>query len=108
MSGRIAAINLAREGCAVTVHDREPGYGGSKLYNPSTHVTPLHPEQFLKPLLISTVGIPCKWWFTNRKETRCTTFGSPGRRQHKDTRLETCSSTLEGGAATGYLQSPLV
>lgn len=43
MSGLIAAINLAREGYSVTVHDREPGYGGSQLYNPSTHVTPLDP-----------------------------------------------------------------
>lgn len=43
MSGLIAAINLARDGYSVTVHDREPGYGGSQLYNPSTHVTPLDP-----------------------------------------------------------------
>jgi hypothetical protein len=43
MSGLIAAVNLAREGYKVTVHDREPGYGGSQLYNPSTHVTPLDP-----------------------------------------------------------------
>jgi len=45
MSGLIAAINLAREGYYVTVHDREPGYGGSQLYNPSTHVTPLNPRR---------------------------------------------------------------
>lgn len=45
MSGLIAAVNLAREGYAVTVHDSEPGYGGSQLYNPSTHVTPLDPEK---------------------------------------------------------------
>ncbi|PKQ27681.1 MAG: hypothetical protein CVT63_06735 [Candidatus Anoxymicrobium japonicum] len=45
MSGLIAAINLAREGYSVTVHDREPGYGGSRLYNPSTHVTPLDPQK---------------------------------------------------------------
>jgi flavin-dependent dehydrogenase len=43
MSGLIAAVNLAREGYSVRVHDREPGYGGSQLYNPSTHVTPLDP-----------------------------------------------------------------
>jgi hypothetical protein len=43
MSGLIAAINLAREGYSVTVHEKEPGYGGSQLYNPSTHVTPLDP-----------------------------------------------------------------
>jgi flavin-dependent dehydrogenase len=45
MSGLIAAVNLAREGYSVTVHDREPGYGGSALYNPSTHVTPLDPAE---------------------------------------------------------------
>jgi len=76
MSGRIAAINLAREGCAVKVHDREPGYDSSKLYNPSTHLTPLHPEQFFKPL-VRRVRIPCKWWFTTSKETKCTTFRVP-------------------------------
>jgi flavin-dependent dehydrogenase len=43
MSGLVAAINLAREGHTVLVRDREPGYGGSRLYNPSTHVTPLDP-----------------------------------------------------------------
>ncbi len=43
MSGLIAAINLARDGYSVTVHDRESGYGGSQLYNPSTHVTPIDP-----------------------------------------------------------------
>ena len=41
MSGLVAAINLARQGIHVTVHDREPGYGGSRLFNPSTHATPL-------------------------------------------------------------------
>lgn len=41
MSGLIAAVNLAREGFAVTVHDREPGFGGSRDFNPSLHVTPL-------------------------------------------------------------------
>ena len=46
----IAALTLAREGCAITVHDREPGYGGSSLYNPSTHVTPSTPSQ---PLITS-------------------------------------------------------
>lgn len=43
MAGLIAAINLGREGYSVTVHDPEKGYGGSALYNPSTHVTPLDP-----------------------------------------------------------------
>lgn len=41
MSGLVAAYNLAVEGFAVTVRDREPGFGGSKIFNPSTHVTPL-------------------------------------------------------------------
>ena len=41
MSGLIAAINLAREGYEVTIHDIEDGYGGSKIYNPSTHACPL-------------------------------------------------------------------
>ena len=40
-AGMIAAINLAREGCAVVVHDREDGYGGSSIYNPSAHTTPI-------------------------------------------------------------------
>ena len=45
MSGLIAAANLARDGYAVTVFDRESGYGGSQLYNPSSHVTPLDPDR---------------------------------------------------------------
>ena len=43
MSGLVAAINLALRGFHVTVHEREPGYGGSRQFNPSTHVTPLDP-----------------------------------------------------------------
>lgn len=41
MSGLIAAIDLARNGYEVTVHDREKGYGGDSKYNPSTHTTPI-------------------------------------------------------------------
>lgn len=41
MSGMVAAINLARRGHRVIVHDSEEGYGGSRIYNPSTHVTPI-------------------------------------------------------------------
>jgi len=41
MSGLVAAINLAREGHQVVVHDREPDFGGDSLYNPSTHTTPI-------------------------------------------------------------------
>lgn len=45
MSGLVAAINLARDGYAVTVHDQETGYGGSPHYNPSLHMTPLDVEE---------------------------------------------------------------
>ena len=45
MSGLVAAINLAREGYRVIVHDIEDGYGGSRIYNPSTHVTPIDVEK---------------------------------------------------------------
>jgi flavin-dependent dehydrogenase len=41
MSGLIAAINLARDGYEVVVHDREKGYGGDPQYNPSAHTTPI-------------------------------------------------------------------
>ncbi len=39
MSGLVAAIDLARHGYQVTIHDREDGFGGDKTYNPSTHTT---------------------------------------------------------------------
>jgi len=39
MSGLIAAIDLARNGYEVVVHDREKGFGGDSIYNPSTHTT---------------------------------------------------------------------
>ncbi|MEN6472387.1 MAG: NAD(P)-binding protein [Syntrophaceae bacterium] len=42
MSGLVAAINLAREGYHVVLHDREKGYGGDPQYNPSTHTTPIY------------------------------------------------------------------
>jgi len=45
MSGLVAAINLARKGYTVIVHDREPGYGGDPRYNPSTHTTPIDVAQ---------------------------------------------------------------
>ena len=45
MSGLVAAINLAREGYAVTVYEREEAYGGDTLYNPSTHTTPILPAK---------------------------------------------------------------
>lgn len=45
MSGMVAAINLAREGFRVLVREAEDSYGGSKIYNPSTHVTPIDVER---------------------------------------------------------------
>lgn len=44
MSGLIAAIDLAKNGYHVTVYDKEPGFGGDSVYNPSTHTTPLDVE----------------------------------------------------------------
>lgn len=44
MSGLIAAIDLAKQDFKVIVHDREPGYGGSSIFNPSMHSTPLDVE----------------------------------------------------------------
>jgi flavin-dependent dehydrogenase len=41
MSGLVAAHNLARDGYAVVVREREATFGGSRIFNPSTHVTPL-------------------------------------------------------------------
>ena len=43
MSGLVAAYNLARDGYAVLVREREATFGGSRIFNPSTHVTPLDP-----------------------------------------------------------------
>lgn len=43
MSGLVAAVNLARDGYRVVVREAEDSYGGSKIYNPSTHVTPIDP-----------------------------------------------------------------
>jgi flavin-dependent dehydrogenase len=44
MSGMVAAYNLAAEGHAVLVRDQEPAYGGSRVFNPSLHTTPLDVE----------------------------------------------------------------
>ena len=38
----VAAINLAREGYRVRMFEAEEDYGGSSIYNPSTHATPIH------------------------------------------------------------------
>jgi hypothetical protein len=57
MSGLVAAMNLAREGYSVTVHDRESSYGGSKMYNPSTHVTPIDPAKTSEYIGIDISGV---------------------------------------------------
>lgn len=44
MSGLIAAIDLARNGYEVVVHDREKTFGGDSIYNPSTHTTGINLE----------------------------------------------------------------
>ncbi len=41
MSGLVCGINLARQGYAVVIHEREKSFGGDSLYNPSTHTTPI-------------------------------------------------------------------
>lgn len=41
MSGLIAAVDLARHGYKVIVHDREKEYGTDPRYNPSVHTTPV-------------------------------------------------------------------
>ncbi len=41
MSGMVAAIDLARHGYKVIIHDREKGFGGDPRYNPSVHTTPI-------------------------------------------------------------------
>jgi len=41
MSGLVAAYNLATEGYDVLVREREASWGGSSVFNPSTHTTPL-------------------------------------------------------------------
>jgi flavin-dependent dehydrogenase len=44
MSGLVAAYNLAEEGYDVLVRDREASWGGSSIFNPSLHTTPLDPN----------------------------------------------------------------
>ena len=41
MSGMVAAYNLAAEGYRVLVREKEEGFGGSSVFNPSTHTTPI-------------------------------------------------------------------
>jgi len=41
MSGLVAACNLANEGYDVLVREKESSWGGSSVFNPSTHTTPM-------------------------------------------------------------------
>lgn len=45
ISGMVAGFNLAREGYSVVVREKEPSIGGSPVFNPSTHTTPLDLEE---------------------------------------------------------------
>lgn len=45
MSGMVAAVNLAAAGHRVIVREAEESYGGSRVFNPSTHTTPLDPAK---------------------------------------------------------------
>ncbi len=68
MSGMIAAINLARQGVEVEIHERESVYGGSSIYNPSTHTTPIDLDRTSEyiGIDISSVFHPlldCPWYF---------------------------------------------
>ena len=72
MSGLIAAVDLARKGYAVTVHDREGGLGGSRRFNPSLHVTPLDVGRTSEYLGIDLAGafqqvIACPAYFEEVK-----------------------------------------
>jgi hypothetical protein len=72
MSGMIAAVNLARDGFEVEVLDRESGYGGSRLYNPSAHTTPIEiaPTSKYVGIDVSPVFHPliaCPWYYGETK-----------------------------------------
>ena len=45
MSGLVAAIDLAKKGYDVVVRDREKGFGGDSIYNPSAHTTSINVER---------------------------------------------------------------
>lgn len=72
MSGLVCAINLAREGHAVVVREREKEYGGDPLYNPSTHTTPIDVKKTSEYIGIdvSSVFYPvvaCPFYFHDTK-----------------------------------------
>ena len=70
MSGLIAAIDLARNGYEVAVHEREKGFGGDAIYNPSTHTTSIDVERTSEyiGMDLSPVFHPllyCPWYIHN-------------------------------------------
>lgn len=74
MSGMIAAVNLARDGYEVEVLDRESGYGGSRIYNPSAHTTPIDLDRTseyvgidLRPVFYPLLACP---WYYNETKTQ--------------------------------------
>lgn len=72
MSGLVCAINLARDGYKVVVRDREKGYGGDPMYNPSTHTTPIDVKRTSEYIGIdvSSVFYPliaCPFYFHDTK-----------------------------------------
>lgn len=69
LSGMVAGINLARQGCDVTIFDREPAIGGSREVHPSVHTTPLQPQQTwdyigidLSEYFVVTDAYPSFWY----------------------------------------------
>ena len=41
LAGMVAAINLARQGYEVTILEKEKQIGGSPVFHPSLHATPI-------------------------------------------------------------------
>ena len=67
-AGLVASINLAREGFAVTVMDKEAQVGGNPDWHPSAHATPLKgPETW------EYIGIDCSPCFRDVSE-KCDVF----------------------------------
>ena len=73
LAGLVAAVNLARDGYAVTVFEREEGIGGSKEYHPSIHSTPLQPKETwdyigmdLSDCFVKTEQYPNMWYNSKR------------------------------------------
>ncbi len=73
LAGLVAAINLARAGYEVTVQEREETIGGSKMYHPSIHSTPLQPAETwdyigldLSDCFVKTDRYPTMWYNRRR------------------------------------------